>query len=74
MKPCVIKQPAGIGDIFFCQKFARYMAHHGYQIIWPVKPEIAWIDSFVIGVITTTILSSLITGLALLRLFRRVKM
>ncbi|MEM1392816.1 MAG: protein kinase [Cyanobacteria bacterium P01_D01_bin.116] len=39
-----------------------------------LNPEIAWIVSFVIGVITTTILSSLITGIALLRLFRRVKM
>ena len=25
MKICLIKQPAGIGDIFFCQKIARYM-------------------------------------------------
>ena len=33
MKPCLIKQPAGIGDIFFCQKIARYMMHHGYDVI-----------------------------------------
>ena len=33
--------------------------------------NIAWTISFVIGVLTTTILSSLITGVALLRLFRR---
>ena len=43
MKPCLIKQPAGIGDIFFCQKIARYMAYHGYQIIWPLSPDIIWI-------------------------------
>jgi len=42
MKPCLIKQPAGIGDIFFCQKIARYMAYHGYQIIWPISPDIIW--------------------------------
>ena len=54
MKPCVIKQPAGIGDIFFCQKIARYMAHHGYQIIWPVKPEIAWIGDYIKGILFCT--------------------
>ena len=48
MKPCVIKQPAGIGDIFFCQKIARYMAHHGYQIIWPLKPEIEDLFEFIV--------------------------
>ena len=47
MKPCIIKQPAGIGDIFFCQKIARYMMHHGYQIIWPVRPSIAWIRDYI---------------------------
>ncbi len=35
--------------------------------------DVARIVSFVIGVITTTILSSLITGIGLLKLFRRVK-
>ena len=35
------------------------------------NPNIARIISFVIGVMTTTILSSLITGIGLLRLFRR---
>ena len=54
MKPCVIKQPAGIGDIFFCQKIARYMAHHGYQIIWPLKPEIAWIGDYIKGILFCT--------------------
>ena len=47
MKPCLIKQPAGIGDIFFCQKIARYMMHHGYQVIWPVLPSIHWIKDYI---------------------------
>ncbi|MGB3655786.1 MAG: serine/threonine-protein kinase [Rivularia sp. (in: cyanobacteria)] len=39
--------------------------------IW--NPDIAWHISFVIGILTTTILSSLITGIGLFKLFRRVK-
>ncbi|MBV6624656.1 MAG: serine/threonine protein kinase [Rivularia sp. (in: Bacteria)] len=37
--------------------------------VW--NSEIAWIVSFVIGVMTTTILSNLITGIGLLKLFRQ---
>ena len=51
MKPCLIKQPAGIGDIFFCQKIARYMAYHGYQIIWPISPDIIWIRDYIKGIL-----------------------
>ena len=51
MKPCLIKQPAGIGDIFFCQKIARYMAYHGYQIIWPISPDIIWIKDYIKGIL-----------------------
>ena len=49
MKPCVIKQPAGIGDIFFCQKIAHYMVHHGYDVIWPLRPDIEWIGDYIKG-------------------------
>jgi hypothetical protein len=47
MKPCVIKQPAGIGDVFFCQKIARLMMNKGYQVIWPLRPDIAWIGNYI---------------------------
>ena len=47
MKPCVIKQPAGIGDVFFCQKIARAMMQNGFQIIWPLRPDIAWIGNYI---------------------------
>lgn len=50
--------------------FAGLIANFLLSKVWNL--EIAWIVSFVIGVITTTILSSLITGIGLLRLFRRV--
>ena len=46
-KICLIKQPAGIGDIFFCQTIARYMMHHGYNVIWPVLPAIDWIGEYI---------------------------
>ena len=47
MKICLIKQPAGIGDVFFCQKIARYMMHHGYQVVWPLMPSISWIKDYI---------------------------
>ena len=47
MKPCLIKQPAGIGDVFFCQKIARIMMQHGYKIIWPLRPDIHWIQRYI---------------------------
>lgn len=47
MKPCIIKQPAGIGDIFFCQKIARVMMQNKYQVIWPLRPDIAWIRDYI---------------------------
>lgn len=47
MKPCLIKQPAGIGDIFFCQKIARVMMQNRYQVIWPLRPDIHWIKDYI---------------------------
>lgn len=47
MKLCLIKQPAGIGDIFFCQKIAKAMMSQGYQIIWPLRSDITWIRDYI---------------------------
>lgn len=47
MKPCVIKQPAGIGDIFFCQKIAHVMRGKGYDVIWPIRSDILWIGDYI---------------------------
>jgi len=47
MKPCIIKQPAGIGDVFFCQKIARVMLSKGYEVIWPLRPDITWIGDYI---------------------------
>lgn len=47
MKPCVIKQPAGIGDVFFCQKIARVMMQSGFQVVWPLRKDIVWIRDYI---------------------------
>ena len=44
MKPtlgnnCLIKQPAGLGDIIFCQKLASFLISNGYKIWWPIVDE-----------------------------------
>ncbi len=59
----------GIFASVFLGSFTGLIANSLLSKVW--NPEIAWIVSFVIGVITTTILSSLITGIGLLKLFRR---
>ena len=35
-KVCLIRQPAGIGDIFFCQKISHIFNVLGYKVYWPV--------------------------------------
>lgn len=47
MKNCIIKQPAGIGDIFFCQKIAKKLSEQGYNIIWPVINEFLWVKDYI---------------------------
>lgn len=50
MKTCLIKQNAGIGDIFLCQKIAKLIQKEtSYKnIIWPVLPEFSWIKDYLI--------------------------
>lgn len=36
---CLINQPAGLGDIIFCQKISDLFIKNGYEIIWPVVKE-----------------------------------
>jgi hypothetical protein len=42
-----IIQPAGLGDIFFCLKIARYFIDRGYKIYWPVIPQYSWIKDYI---------------------------
>lgn len=36
MKTCLIRQPAGLGDIIFCQKIADKFINDGYNVCWVV--------------------------------------
>ena len=47
MKPCFIKQPAGVGDVFFLQKIAHTYRDSGHEIIWPLKDHIFWISEYI---------------------------
>ena len=47
MKPCIIKQPAGVGDVFFLQKTAHTYRQKGHEIIWPLRDDIVWIADYI---------------------------
>ena len=47
MKPCIIKQPAGVGDVFFLQKIASIYRGKGHEIIWPLRDDIFWISQYI---------------------------
>lgn len=47
-KICVIKQPAGLGDIFFTLKIAKKMIEkYGCDVWWPVIPEFEFIKHYI---------------------------
>jgi hypothetical protein len=46
-KICLIRQPAGIGDIFFCQKIAKDCISKGYEVWWPVIPQFEFIKDYI---------------------------
>jgi hypothetical protein len=46
-KICLIRQPAGIGDIFFTQKIAKDYISKGYTVIWPVIPQFEFIKDYI---------------------------
>jgi hypothetical protein len=46
-KICLIRQPAGIGDIFFTQKIAKHFISEGYDVIWPVIHQFEFIKNYI---------------------------
>lgn len=46
-KICLIRQPAGIGDIFFTQKIAKSYTSQGYTVIWPVISQFEFIKDYI---------------------------
>lgn len=56
MYTILVRQPAGIGDIFFCQKLvneiaqaARDIHKEEVRIIWPVKPEFEYVKDYLLN-------------------------
>tara|TARA_R110001632_G_C11360932_1_gene419299 strand:+ start:2323 stop:3717 length:1395 start_codon:yes stop_codon:yes gene_type:complete len=49
MKKCLIRQPAGIGDILFCQKIVYKLLNDGYEVWWPVDDCAKWIRDYISG-------------------------
>jgi hypothetical protein len=47
MIPVTIRQPAGFGDIFFCQKIAVRLMEMGHIVYWPVIPEYQYIEEYI---------------------------
>lgn len=50
-KVCLIKQPAGIGDILFCQKIAKVIQKETEykKVIWPVSSQYWYLKDYLIG-------------------------
>jgi hypothetical protein len=46
-KTCLIRQPAGLGDIFFLQKIAKHYLSKGYKILWPVISEFKYVKDYI---------------------------
>jgi len=47
-KTCLIYQPAGIGDVFFCQTIAKHYVNLGYQVIYPVKSNLIFLKDYLV--------------------------
>lgn len=47
MKYAMIKQEAGLGDIFFLQKAAKTLINNGYKVIWPVQSNFAYLSKYI---------------------------
>jgi len=48
-KYCLIRQPAGLGDIFFCQKIAQKLIEKQWSVIWPIIEPYYFIKDYING-------------------------
>jgi len=46
MKTVVIKQPSGLGDIFFTQKIVKFFIEKGHEVIWPINENFMWLNDY----------------------------
>jgi hypothetical protein len=47
MKTCLIRQPKGLGDVFFLQKVTRLYIELGWRVIFPVQSDYLWIADYI---------------------------
>lgn len=47
-KQCLIKQPAGLGDIFFCQKIAKQIIDKlNFIVYWPITSKYLYLNEYI---------------------------
>jgi hypothetical protein len=46
-KVCLIRQPAGLGDIFFLQKVATHLIENEYHVVWPIADHYSWVIDYI---------------------------
>ena len=46
-KICLINQPAGLGDIFFLQKFVDLKISEGFEVIYPTIPSLIYVRDYI---------------------------
>lgn len=46
-KVCLIYQPAGIGDILFCQGIAKNFVDRGYRVIFPILNRLMFLQDYI---------------------------
>lgn len=45
---CLIKQPAGLGDVLLCQKIAHKFGNEGYNVFWPLSPHYSYLPEYIL--------------------------
>ena len=45
---CIIRQPAGLGDIIFCQKIVKNLVDSGYDVIWPLAKHYSYVKDYIV--------------------------
>jgi len=43
----IIRQSAGLGDIFFCQKIGKKIAEAGHTVYWPIFSEYQYAENYI---------------------------
>jgi len=46
---CLIYQPLGIGDVFFCQGVAHHFTNKGYQVVWPLASHVMYLKDYILS-------------------------